>query len=215
MRRAGLLGLLVVLAVVTAACGSQGNPTSAPTTAAGNSASTTTSSQPITAPSTSTTPTLPPPTSAEETLLEDLSNAKTATQTATNSLTATESTDSAPTLSEMSSSVAPVFLDLTAAAKQLTATMPTLPANPLVAEEAQTLSTGLTGDLQDLNEVPGLVASIGEAASADPAVSSAMVAEEDAEARTDYIDALGLVNETFAGIVPEFLKALELSVNLQ
>jgi hypothetical protein len=42
-----------------------------------------------------------------------------------------------------------------------------------------------------------------------------MVAEEDAEARSDYIQALGLVNETFSGIVPDFLKALELSVNLQ
>jgi hypothetical protein len=108
-----------------------------------------------------------------------------------------------------------VTLYLTTALNQLTATIPTLPQSPLLTETAQTLSTDLAGDLQDIKEIPGVLAPLSAAAAVpggSPAVSSATATYEATQAVSDYTNALGLVNETFSGLVPDFVKALDLVV---
>jgi hypothetical protein len=140
---------------------------------------------------------------------------KTATQTTTSSLTtiaANEATGSATSLTGISNVVAPVTLYLTTALNQLTATIPSLPASPLLTETAQTLSTNLAGDLQDLKEIPGLLEPFSAAAAVpggSPAVSSATATYEATQAVSDYTGAVGLVNETFSGIVPDFVRELD------
>jgi len=108
-----------------------------------------------------------------------------------------------------------VTLYLTTALNQLTATIPSLPANELLTETAQSLSTNLAGDLQDIKEVPGLLKPFSAAATVpggSPAVSSSEANLEVSEAVGDYTSAIGLVNETFSGLVPDFVKALDLLV---
>jgi hypothetical protein len=151
-------------------------------------------------------------------LVQDLENAKSAAHTATSavsSLSEQETTGALPPVSQISDVVAPVITDLAIASFQLTSTLPTLPASPLLTEDAQTLSTALTGDVQDLKEVPGeLEFSVAASNSGSSSVSSATLADVATQAVDDYTKALGLVNETFSGPEPDFTEVLNSVVAL-
>ena len=220
MAKAASLGVLLVVGLAAAACTSAGNgPLSAPRNAGSSSvASTTTPAIPTTTPTTGATPGLPPANSAEMALVQDLENAKSAAHNATSavsSLSEQEATGALPPVSQISDVVAPVITDLAIASFQLTSTLPTLPASPLLTEDAQTLSTALTGDVQDLKEVPGeLEFSVAASNSGSSGVSSATLADVATQAVGDYTKALGLVNETFSGPEPDFTEVLNSVVAL-
>lgn len=214
------MGPLLLLGLATAACASPGKSSSAPTNAI--SSNTTIPIPTTTSAPTTTAPTLPPPTPAENALLQDLYNVKSAGQTASASLTiasANQATGaSSDSLSQITAAVTPVTLYLTTALNQLTAVIPTLPANALLTQTAQTLSSNLTGDLQGLKSEAAITqqdASAAQVPGIAPSVASASEAYAVSAAIGGYIQALGLVNETFSdGLVADFVKALSLVVNV-